>query len=176
MQTETKVAHLRNILTPIKNYFSMLKADKNNQVISTLLLDKEADNCIKVLPEILELMDKLPPHYLGFFEYPQYCNTCDYFSKDVKKCKKCASSGLEKRTNHSDNYWNGVIVDARIVSDTTFATRLHGFLSDVETNDCISCEELEYLKTISEKLLKFQQMTASDEKEIEYLNTTKKGL
>lgn len=63
----------------------------------------------------------------------------------------------------------GIIKDNRIVSDYTFATRLVSFLKDVQVNDPITEEELEYLQKVAHKLLSHQVNSCTDKSEIEYL-------
>lgn len=60
------------------------------------------------------------------------------------------------------------IIDGRIVSDITFATRLADFLGDIQVNDQCGYEELEYLKSVAGKLLTYQLATATDENEKNY--------
>jgi hypothetical protein len=67
-----------------------------------------------------------------------------------------------------------IIKDNRIVSDRTFATRLVSFLSNIEVNDAMSQEELEYIGRVADELLKNQISTATDITEIEYLKRTSK--
>ena len=60
------------------------------------------------------------------------------------------------------------IVNNRIVSDITFATRFSEFLKNIQVSDPLSEEELEYLKMISSRLLIYQLATVEDENEKEY--------
>ena len=62
-----------------------------------------------------------------------------------------------------------IIIDNRIVSDKTFATRLISFLKDIDINDPMSEEELEYLRSVADKLWRHQLSTATEQNEIEYL-------
>ncbi len=62
-----------------------------------------------------------------------------------------------------------IILDSRIVSDHTFATRLKSFLKDIQVNDLMSHEELEYIKRVADQLLKHQNETATEQSEIDYL-------
>lgn len=69
---------------------------------------------------------------------------------------------------------NNVIIDNRIVNDITFATRFSNFLKDIQVNDPMSEEELEYMRRIA-KLLLFQQInSATDESEVKYLRNCHK--
>ena len=61
-----------------------------------------------------------------------------------------------------------IIIDNRIV-DTTFATRLVSFLKNIQVNDAMGEEELEYLRRVAETLLVHQMNTATDEGEKKYL-------
>ena len=60
------------------------------------------------------------------------------------------------------------IVDDRIVSDITFATRFKHFLEDIETSDQMGSEELEYMKMVASKLLVYQMATVKDKDEKDY--------
>lgn len=64
---------------------------------------------------------------------------------------------------------NDLIIDNRLVSDYTFATRFNNFLKDINVNDAGSYEELEYMKDVASKLLKLQMDTATEQNEINYL-------
>jgi len=61
---ETKIKKLRNLMTPIVNYFAMvqLNLDKTNPKYQKYieLLDVEKDKCIKILPEIEEILIQIP--------------------------------------------------------------------------------------------------------------------
>lgn len=63
------------------------------------------------------------------------------------------------------------IIDNRIVSDKTFATRLLNFLKDIQVNDLMGEEELGYLQNVGQKLLKHQIDTCTDSDELKYLKT-----
>ncbi len=63
-----------------------------------------------------------------------------------------------------------VIKENRIVNDRTFATRLKSFLKNIQVNDAMGEEELEYLQRVANSLLLHQFNTATDESEKEYLN------
>jgi hypothetical protein len=63
-----------------------------------------------------------------------------------------------------------IIKDNRIVSDTTFATRFVSFLKDIQVNDQMSYEELEYLRRIAHLLLLHQANTSTDKDENDYLH------
>ena len=62
-----------------------------------------------------------------------------------------------------------IIIDNRIVNDTTFALRLLTFLDKVEVYDLMSEEELEYLQRVAKNLLKHQVNTCTDDAELAYL-------
>jgi len=62
-----------------------------------------------------------------------------------------------------------IIKDGRIVSDKTFATRFVSFLKDIQVNDPINEEELDYMRKVAYSLLLHQANTAAKE-EREYLN------
>lgn len=61
------------------------------------------------------------------------------------------------------------IITDRIVSDITFATRFRSFLNDIQVNDAMSFEELEYLRNVADELLNYQIATVSDQQEVQYL-------
>lgn len=63
-----------------------------------------------------------------------------------------------------------IIIDNRIVSDETFATRFSLFLKDIQVNDPMSLEELEYMRRVAKSLLINQINTATEKYEKEYLN------
>ena len=60
------------------------------------------------------------------------------------------------------------IIDNRIISDITFATRFSNFLEDIQTTDCAGEEELEYLRSVASKLLVYQMATVEDKDEKDY--------
>ena len=62
-----------------------------------------------------------------------------------------------------------IIIDNRIVNDTTFALRLLNFLDKIEVYDLMSEEELEYLQRVAKDLLKHQVNTCTDDAELAYL-------
>ena len=64
-----------------------------------------------------------------------------------------------------------IIKENRIVSDRTFATRFLGFLKDIQVNDPMSAEELEYLRRVANSLLVHQKNTCTEKQELDYLNT-----
>ena len=64
---------------------------------------------------------------------------------------------------------SNTLLDGRIVNDTTFATRFKSFLSDIQTSDLASQEEVDYLNLVADKLLIIQIQTASDKHERAYL-------
>lgn len=61
------------------------------------------------------------------------------------------------------------IIDGRIVSDRTFATRFINFIEGIQVSDGYADEEKEYLLWIGKKLLGYQKKTATSEEEIKYL-------
>jgi len=63
-----------------------------------------------------------------------------------------------------------IIRENRIVSDKTFATRLVSFLKDIQVNDPMSEEELEYLRSVAHSLLLYQANTCTDKEELNYLD------
>lgn len=63
-----------------------------------------------------------------------------------------------------------IIKDNRIVSDKTFATRFVSFLKDIQVNDPMSDEELEYLRRVANSLLLHQANTCTDKEELNYLD------
>jgi len=63
-----------------------------------------------------------------------------------------------------------VIKNNRIVSDTTFATRFASFLKDIQVNDPISYEGLEYLRRVAHSLLLHQANTCTEKEELNYLD------
>jgi hypothetical protein len=63
-----------------------------------------------------------------------------------------------------------IIKDNRIVSDKTFATRFVMFLKNIQVNDPMSQEELEYMQRVSKSLLLHQANTVTEKEEKEYLN------
>jgi hypothetical protein len=62
-----------------------------------------------------------------------------------------------------------IIKDNRIVSDKTFASRFVSFLKDIQVNDPMSEEELEYMRKVANSLLLHQANTATEKEEKEYL-------
>jgi hypothetical protein len=62
-----------------------------------------------------------------------------------------------------------IIINKRIVSDKTFATRFVSFLKDIQVNDPMSEDELEYLKEVAYELLKHQDKTCTQNEERNYL-------
>lgn len=61
---DTKITHLRNILSPIFNYFAMIEnidyipLDKKDHYLK--ILNNERDKCIELLPEIKEIFLQIP--------------------------------------------------------------------------------------------------------------------
>ena len=64
-----------------------------------------------------------------------------------------------------------IIKDNRIVSDKTFATRFVSFLKNIQVNDPMSEEELEYLQKVADSLLLHQANTCTDKDEQAYLHS-----
>lgn len=64
---------------------------------------------------------------------------------------------------------NNPIIDGRIVSDRTFATRFINFIEGIQVSDWYADEEKEYLLWVGKKLLGYQKKTATSEEEIKYL-------
>lgn len=60
------------------------------------------------------------------------------------------------------------ILDNRVVSDITFATRFAEFLKGCRPLNQIDEEELEYLKSVAGKLLTYQVATLEDNNEKDY--------
>jgi hypothetical protein len=63
-----------------------------------------------------------------------------------------------------------IIKENRIVSDKTFATRFVSFLKDIQVNDPMSDEELEYLRRVAHSLLLHQYNTCTEKEELNYLD------
>lgn len=63
-----------------------------------------------------------------------------------------------------------IIKDNRIVSEHTFATRFVSFLKEIEVNDQMGQEELEYMRLVANSLLRHQYNTATKPEEKEYLD------
>lgn len=63
-----------------------------------------------------------------------------------------------------------IIKNNRIVSDKTFATRFVSFLKNIQVNDPMGEEELEYLRRVAHSLLLHQSNTSTDKDEKSYLN------
>jgi hypothetical protein len=66
------------------------------------------------------------------------------------------------------------IIDNRIVSGITFATRLKDFLEQVQVNDWASEEEQNYLLDVANQLLQYQKETITDSNEKQYFNNLSK--
>ncbi len=62
------------------------------------------------------------------------------------------------------------IIDNRIVSDMTFATRFRSFLDGIEPCDASSDEELEYLKMVADKLVVYQRATCPEDEKWYFAN------
>ena len=56
---DTPITRLRNIMTPIINYFSMVK-NKNVSSKMSKILDIEEQKCVKLIPEIKVILKKIP--------------------------------------------------------------------------------------------------------------------
>lgn len=63
-----------------------------------------------------------------------------------------------------------IIKNNRIVSDITFATRFVNFLKNIQVNDPMSEEELQYLRNIANSLLLHQANTCTETEELNYLD------
>ena len=63
-----------------------------------------------------------------------------------------------------------IIKDNRIVSDKTFATRFVSFLKDIQVNDPMGEEELEYMRMVAHSLLVYQANTCAEKEELNYLD------
>lgn len=68
-----------------------------------------------------------------------------------------------------DKHEKIIIIDNRLLSDYTFATRFKSFLKGVTVNCAMAQEELEYMERVAERLLNHQISTAKDQSEIDYL-------
>lgn len=80
-------------------------------------------------------------------------------------------SGLTQKLQDGNKEENNPIIGNRIVCDKTFAVRLSNFLNGVKVCDCVSSEELDYLKMVAKKLLDYQKNTVVEEDEKLYLKT-----
>ncbi len=56
-----------------------------------------------------------------------------------------------------------------MTKDYTFPTRLVSFVKDIQVNDSMGYEELEYIQRTAKKMLKDQIDNATDKEEIDYL-------
>ncbi len=65
--------------------------------------------------------------------------------------------------------------DSSFKFDYTFPTRLKSFVKDIKANCAMGQEEQEYVFRIASKLLEHQIETATDPKEIDYLNRLHKN-
>ena len=72
---------------------------------------------------------------------------------------------MNKKSSEINYHNSSVIKDNRIVSSTTFATRLTSFLKDVQVNCQAGEEELEYLQKVAKQLLLHQANTATSKEE-----------
>lgn len=75
----------------------------------------------------------------------------------------------DKDSKNTPPTTSNTLIDGRIVNDITFATRLKSLLSDIQTNDLASQEEVEYLRRVADKLLIVQIQTATNTDERAYL-------
>ena len=55
---DTKITHLRNLMSPMVNFFSMYKHKDNPKV--ALMLEKEVEKINQNMPEILEILKEIP--------------------------------------------------------------------------------------------------------------------
>ncbi len=62
----------------------------------------------------------------------------------------------------------------KIELDYRFPTRLLNFVKDIQVNNQMGFEELEYMKIVAKELREQQEKQATDPDEIDYLNRTKK--
>jgi hypothetical protein len=60
--SETKLARLRNLMSPVTNLYSMCKreAPKDKELEWAELIDKETHNCMKNIDEIKTILHELP--------------------------------------------------------------------------------------------------------------------
>lgn len=71
---ETKIQHLRNLMTPIKNYFKLQEEaliqpyELSELEIIGKYIKLEREQCIKNLPEILEILKQIPDDCAGLRE------------------------------------------------------------------------------------------------------------
>lgn len=65
------------------------------------------------------------------------------------------------------------IKDNRIVSNITFARRFKSFVSNIQVNDAMSMEELDYMQRVAEQLLQHQIETCPKEEQAYHLNCDK---
>ena len=65
------------------------------------------------------------------------------------------------------------IIDNRIINDKTLAVRFRSFLDGVQVNDMMSEEELDYLKYVADKLVKYQLATVETDEEKAYFENLK---
>lgn len=93
-------------------------------------------------------------------------NAAEKFRTDLLKMTEKAENYKTLLTKNKEN----PIKSNRIVSDKTFAVRLLHFAEGVQACDAASEEELDYLKMIAERLLKWQTKTVrKDSEEYKYL-------
>ena len=116
---DTKITRLRNLLTPVKNYFAMVNADNSGQSISTLLLDRELVSVNENMGEILRIIEEIPDDAIDKPAKKIDCGSCQYKNRDeyVAPCYGCRDNG---RYDHyaMDNGIN--IHEGDIVSDGHF--------------------------------------------------------
>lgn len=99
-------------------------------------------------------------------------------SDDEKKNYQILSDYVFHMVKNKSSIKNGEIdnpiIDGRIVSDKTFATRFKHFLRWFEPKSAIEEEELEYMKYVADRLLKYQKATIATFEEQKYFENLKK--
>jgi hypothetical protein len=58
--SDTEITKLRNMFSPIKNYFAMANAIKKGENINKKFLDKELEKVNDILPKILKIISEIP--------------------------------------------------------------------------------------------------------------------
>jgi len=61
---------------------------------------------------------------------------------------------------YKNQKWKNPIKENRIINDKTFARRLKSHLQETKASCAMGEEEIEYLKTVAEKLLRYQIETS----------------
>lgn len=102
--------------------------------------------------------------------FPILCDNGEYYSRNGKPYLRNGQRLMIRYRPENP------LKSGRYVSDMTFAVRLMSFLKGVKVEDFISQEEKNYLLDVSEKLLKWQEETVTDENEKTYLGRIKEGL